>query len=488
MWTPEVVLTAVGLLVSLLSLAYVAWPGRGRITYRVHLDTRVDMPQGADLFGITVVRAGEAVTGASIVLVRIRNQGRSDVAESDYNVPITLSFAGRTVLSALAPEARPATLERFLVAERLLHIGDTLTVSPIPLNQGESFKILVLLQGEGSGTAAIAHIKGATFVADPARIAPSRRSLALAAISLVFAGAFAGFGVAALRQDSELCRSGRLDIAGSSAFAPLMQDIATSYTERCGDATITVTGNGSLTGVEDLISDVRADPELRATRLAMSDVEVDSADVVGQQVATLLFAFVINAGTGVESLTLEQLQGIYAGRYDTWRDVDPQRGSDEAIVLVSREAGSGTRQVVERKILGGFEPAVTSDDCRTPKPLGGLQASGDLPLRCERLQTSRVLDEVDDNLGALGYAQPSEIEDYANVRVVRIDNVPPTIEAVRNGQYALWSREILYTFGIPEQGTLLDAFLDYVSDDYLPTPESQDLLIDNGFEPLITGG
>lgn len=483
----EVILAGAALVATLVLWAVDrVWISSGKITYRVHLDTPVNVTPAkeASEFELDVRRDGEEVEDASIALVRIRNQGSRDIEASDINGDMRLTFPARTVLSAVVVDASSPVL-RALVQEEVDGDYEGLAHLPLPkqaLNRGDSYKVLVLLTGSGNGVKGEAHITGAKFVPDSGRIAPSRRSLALGAGVVLFSGLLGGLVWNQTRTAADLCVPGELTVEGSTAFTPLMEDMAARYEDACPGAEIEVAGTGSLEGVQNLVEDAGADPEVAGGRLAMSDVEVDYADLVGEQVGALLFSFVINTDAGVTDLTTEQLRDIYAGEYRTWEEVDPVAGSAEPIILVSRDARSGTRATVERRVLAQGEGAVTSDDCTTPRPVPG-QGDG-LPLRCEKRETSQVLAEVDTNPGALGYAQLSDIQDFDGVAPVTIDGVAPSVEAIRDASYDLWSREQLYTFGPPAQGTLLRAFIDFVTLEYLPTPEAQQQLIDNGFVPL----
>lgn len=494
--TLEVVLAAAGLLATILLWVVDRRIRKIKITYRVHLDTALDLtPSDAvHTFELEVRRRdGEEVRDASIVLVRIRNQGNRDLTVrrgSDEDSAETsgwmrLLFPGRSILTADFVTATSEGLLELIEKAGLDHRADELTLPRTTLKSGDSYKVLVLLQGQVRGVRGQAYISGADFVPDPGRIAPSNRTLALGGAVVLFAGLLGGLVWNQWRTPPDLCVPGQLTVEGSTAFEPLMTDIAARYEDACRGAEIEVIGTGSLEGVENLVADAGADPDVARGRLAMSDVEVDYADLVGEQVGALLFTFVVNKETGIRDLTTEQLRGIYAGEYRTWAEVDPVAGAEEPIVLVSRDAQSGTRATVERRILARGEGAVTSDDCLTPRPVPG-QGDG-LPLRCEQRETSQVLAEVDTNSGALGYAQLSDLLEYENVVAVRIDGVEASVDAIRDGTYDLWSREQLYTYGVPSRGTLLHAFLEFVTQEYLPTPEAQQRLQDNGFLPLTSG-
>lgn len=272
-----------------------------------------------------------------------------------------------------------------------------------------------------------------------------------------------------LRVPPPLCPDGTLEIEGSTAFAPLMEDIVAGYEGACPNAQITLDANGSREGLRDLVAEVQRDPAAAGRILVMSDVEVNNLQPT--PVGRLVFAFVINEGVGVTDLTSQQLRDLHAGEYTSWSQLG---GSDIPIVLVGRDAQSGTRAVVG-EALDLTEEAFNSDAC---SPTQGAA----LPVRCERRDTEQVLREVDDNAGTLGYAQPSAVEEFDRVVQVSIDGETPSLGTA----YPLWSTEHLYTYGNPDRGSLLDTFILY-AEDYLGTPQAQQMLREGGFEPLSSG-
>jgi|GEM_PF-2504293 ABC-type phosphate transport system substrate-binding protein len=490
----EVWLAAAGLLlVIVLWLVDRFWVRRNRLSYRVQLDTAVGVsPQGAEVFGLQVVGPDGPVNDASIALVRVRNAGSGDIAPDEFASPLTLEFPGRTVQGFDVTQTTPPDLLDVMTTVPKQARGERLVIDPFPLNRGHGFKLLVRLTGRASEVRASTYLKGGRLTYDSGRTAPSYRSLAFGAAALLFAGTLSGFVIADAVRPPGICESGELLVTGSTAFEPIMQTAVDDYRSRCPGAEITVTPSGSIEGMRALVGAARREedpaatdgPSTRDSVLVMSDVAAEDADLVGRQVGILVFTLVVNEATGVDSLTTEQVRALHAGEYRTWAEADPASGAAEAVVLVSRDSLSGTRAVFQDEVLGRLEGAATSTDCETLVRVGDAPAE-DAPVRCEKRSTDEVLAEVDANPGAVGYVQVGfDATQYPGVRAVTLDGREASIDAVRDGAYPFWSREQLYTFGIPGEGTLLRAFVDYVAGVYLLRPEVQPNLVRNGFEPV----
>lgn len=126
----------------------------------------------------------------------------------------------------------------------------------------------------------------------------------------------------------------------------------------------------------------------------------------------------------MEDLSLKQVRDVYAGRVTNWSRVG---GNDVPIHLVSRNPGSGTRTTLERQVLDGRPlPAVTTPDC------AGLDR--DRPGRCEVGGTGTLLDTVASTPGALGHSEVGAAAAHDDVRQIRIDGYPATLEGADQGR------------------------------------------------------
>ncbi len=147
-------------------------------------------------------------------------------------------------------------------------------------------------------------------------------------------------------------------------------------------------------------------------------------------------AVIVNPANTVEDLTVEQIAAIYTGSIANWSEVG---GSDAAIVLIGREAGSGTRD--------GFESITgTKDACQ---------------YRQELTSTGDVIATVAQNPYAIGYASLASIK--GTVKVIRVGGVMPSEATVRDGSYVVQRPFMLIT----KTGTALSetaqAFYDFIT-------------------------
>ncbi len=233
--------------------------------------------------------------------------------------------------------------------------------------------------------------------------------------------------------------SGNLTAAGSSALLPLVKDASEEFMKKYPDLAITVNGGGSGEGLKQVAagsvdignSDVFAEEKLDA----------DAAKtLVDHEVCTITMAPVVNKDLGVTNLTTDQLISIFTGKTTNWKDVG---GPDEQIMLVTRPSSSGTRALFKQWALNGEEEAsnqaLETDDSGT------------------------LLQNVEQNKGAIGYVALSYLVNNDAVAAVSIDGVEPTLENTYNGTYKVWGYEHMYTNG--EGSDNAKAFIDYMMGD-----------------------
>ena len=142
----------------------------------------------------------------------------------------------------------------------------------------------------------------------------------------------------------------------------------------------------------------------------------------------------MNPANPVEDLTLAQIADIYTGKITNWSELG---GSDSEIVLIGREAGSGTRS--------GFEEIVEVKDlCQ---------------YRQELSSTGDVIATVAQNPGAIGYASLASVKD--TVKAVKVGGVAPSEETVKDGSYAIQRPFVLVTKEGVTLSETAQAFFDY---------------------------
>lgn len=273
-----------------------------------------------------------------------------------------------------------------------------------------------------------------------------------------------------------VCVDGTANLAGSSAFGPIVQTIGDDYMAACPGAHVVVNTTGSIDGVRSLVDQ---GPQSAATQAALSDGPSGEApnDMGRQQLVVLVYALVINQGVGVDHLSTDQVLGIYSGRYTNWNQLG---GGSLPIRIVGREGGSGTRRTFEQYVLKGSEGVLSSNDCLTKDQIPTAPTT-----LCELPTTEDVVNTVGAVPGAIGYADIAN-QDTKNavaghrVAPVVLDGLNPQVGSLSN--YPFWTVEYLYTWP-PGTRSPIGAFVDYLKSD-----AAQTALRNAGYTPCVAPG
>mgnify|MGYP000400511901 CR=1 FL=1 len=149
-------------------------------------------------------------------------------------------------------------------------------------------------------------------------------------------------------------------------------------------------------------------------------------------------AIIVHPDNPVSDLSIEQIAKLYTGEITNWKDVG---GSDAEVVLIGREAASGTRD--------GFESITgTKDSCKLDQEL---------------TSTGGVIEAVAGNPNAIGYASLSAVEGKNTVKAVTVGGVACTEETVLNGSYAIQRPFVLVTKTGETLSPAAQAFFDYAT-------------------------
>ncbi|GAC1342899.1 MAG: hypothetical protein NVSMB27_02280 [Ktedonobacteraceae bacterium] len=209
------------------------------------------------------------------------------------------------------------------------------------------------------------------------------------------------------------CVPGSLSMDGSQSLGILLQQINSDYLKMCPGMAISLAGNGSrnaLNSLQQNMIDVAAsDLTARPTR-----------SLTDHAVAALLYALVINPDVQIGELSSATIQDIYQGRISNWSQVG---GPDEAITVFQRSSNDTMTAIFRTFVLNG-----TSEHVR------GIKLKNDW------------IQAVAQTPGAISYVPLMEAE-AANVSIVGIDGVYPSIATLQQGTYPFWSVEHLYTQG-----------------------------------------
>ncbi|WP_395571544.1 PstS family phosphate ABC transporter substrate-binding protein [Streptomyces sp. BK79] len=488
----ESVIAVLGLAVPVIAALWEFFlAGRKRLGYRVQMDTSVrDSRTSTGPVAGALRRMqwdGVNLRDPSVVLLRIENIGWSPIVEEDYVAPVDdpvgvrAAFPGRRVVGMVVTEcSHPALRDFFRAGTPGLGADDgVITLPKVKLNRRAHYKVLAVLDrlpgtpGDDDlpepeiAAGVVGGVRGGTVKKTeyyPFASRPVRWLLAL----LVLVSTAQSVSTFARDDDARAapldCAEGTLHLSGSTAFRPVLERAARQYVKTCTGARIPLTDTsfkGSVPGLDALASAgaeaAPKDGQGLGDRLAFSDGPKSDGrpQLLPRPVALSLFTLVVDKDAGVRDLSLEQVRRIYAGEITNWSEV---RGNDLPIQLVSRNPGSGTRTTLQEQVLNG-KPllATTANDCTS------LDARR--PGRCEVGDTPGLLDTVASVPGALGHSEVGAATARDDVRTVRIDGYPATLEGADEGAYPYWQTEIAYTYGEPPADSIAAGFLRYLADE-----------------------
>jgi phosphate transport system substrate-binding protein len=230
-------------------------------------------------------------------------------------------------------------------------------------------------------------------------------------------------------------------LAGSTAFQPFAEKLADQYMAAHADVVITIQGGGSALGIQSALSG--------AAEIGMADLVTlpkEAGSLKSIVAARDGIAVVLNPANPVKALTLEQVRGVFSGAIKNWKDVG---GTDHAIAVISREAGSGTRTSFEQ-IIGGI--TLTADAL--------IQDSN-----------GTIRETVANDAFAVGYLSHGLVNE--KIKPVLVDGFACSEETIMSGQYKL-VRPVFLVYR-DTVSPACHAFLDYAL-----SPEAQDLIHKNG--------
>ena len=234
--------------------------------------------------------------------------------------------------------------------------------------------------------------------------------------------------------NSEAKLSGTIKMAGSTSMEKLANALSESFMAENPKVSVTAEFIGSSAGIEAVTS---GSSNIGNSSRALKDSE-KSAGIAENIVAIDGIAVIVNKGSA-EELTKDQLVSIYKGETKNWSDVGASGG---AIVVVGREAGSGTRDAFE-------EILELKNECAYANELDS---------------TGAVMAKVASTPGAIGYVSLDVLDD--SVTALKIDGVEPIEQNIKDDKYLLSRPFIMATKGeISQQNELVKAWFDYIESD-----------------------
>ena len=268
-----------------------------------------------------------------------------------------------------------------------------------------------------------------------------KKAIALFLTLALSASVLAGCGSSKTEQPAEnnnaqaeqpAALSGSVATNGSTSMEKVIGALSEQFMADNGGVTVTYDATGSGAGIE-AASNGSADIGLSSR--ALKDEETASG-LVGTTVALDGIAVIVNAGSKVADLTVEQIAKIFTGEITDWSELGGDAGT---ISCIGREAGSGTRD--------GFESITkTKDACKMDQEL---------------TSTGAVIEAVAGNPNAIGYASLSALKD--TVKAVTVGGVACTEDTVLDGSYAIQRPFVFVTKDGVALSAQAQAFFDFAT-------------------------
>ena len=229
--------------------------------------------------------------------------------------------------------------------------------------------------------------------------------------------------------------TGTVTMAGSTSMQKLCEALIESFMAKYPGITVTAEYTGSGAGLESLAA---GSVDIGNSSRALKDEEKENG-AVENTVAIDGIAVITDTENTVKDITAEDLAKIYTGEVQNWSELG---GNDESIVVIGREAGSGTRDAFE-------ELLDVADKCQYAQELDS---------------TGAVLAKVASTPGAIGYVSLDVVDD--TVSALSIDGVEPTEEKILVGDYLLSRPFVMATKGeISEQSDAVQELFKYIKSD-----------------------
>ena len=273
------------------------------------------------------------------------------------------------------------------------------------------------------------------------------KKLICIALTLIMALSLAACGgnETADAQSSKL--SGTVSTDGSTSMEKVVGGLGEMFMELNNGVTFTYNPTGSGSGIK-AVQEGRCDIGLASRKLKAAEAESGLTETV---LAYDGIAVIINLENPVSDLDVETIAKIYTGEITNWSEVG---GADAEIVLIGREAGSGTRD--------GFESITgTEDACQ---------------YRQELTSTGDVITAVSQNPGAIGYASVASVKD--SVKALTVGGVAPGNETILDGTYVIQRPFVMVTKADAQLSAAAQAFFDYAM-----SKDAHELIIAAGVVP-----
>ncbi len=249
-------------------------------------------------------------------------------------------------------------------------------------------------------------------------------------IGIALAAALSVTALAGCSQQQKM--SGTVTTDGSTSMERVIGALGEAFQNEHSGVTFTYNPTGSGSGIQ-AVQEGRCD-------IGLSSRNLKDEEAAGGLTATVLaldgIAVIVHPDNPVSDLDVDTIAKLYTGEIANWKDVG---GNDASVVLIGREAGSGTRD--------GFESITgTGDACQ---------------YRQELTSTGDVITAVSQNPDAIGYASLASVTD--NVKALTVAGVAPTEDTVKDGSYVIQRPFVLVTKTDAPLSEAAQAFFDFAT-------------------------
>lgn len=242
--------------------------------------------------------------------------------------------------------------------------------------------------------------------------------------------------------------SGSVSTDGSTSMEKVIGALGEAFEENNSGVTFTYNPTGSGSGIT-AVAEGRCDIGLSSRNLKNEEKAQGLTETI---LALDGIAIIVNPDNSVNDLDLETIGRIYRGEITNWKDIG---GNDLEIVLIGREAGSGTRD--------GFESITDTEDvCK---------------YRQELTSTGDVITTVAGNPAAIGYASLASVKE--TVKALSVGGIMPTEETVKDGSYVVQRPFVLVTRSNTELSEAAQKFFDYIT-----SSEANEIISSAGAVPV----
>lgn len=259
-----------------------------------------------------------------------------------------------------------------------------------------------------------------------------KKIISLMVVAVLLVAALAGCGTTNTDTPKDNGQvSGTVSTDGSTSMEKVIGFLSEAYMNKNSAVKVTYNPTGSGSGIKAVQAgscDIG---------LASRDLKPEEAtDLNGTVVAIDGIAMIVNKENPVKDLTIEQIAALYKGEITNWSEVG---GADAPVVLIGREAASGTRD--------GFESITdTEDACKYNQE---LTSTGD------------VVQTVSSNPNAIGYASLASVKD--TVKLISVEGVTPSTETIQDGSYKIQRNFVMVTKKNAELSPAAKSFFEFAT-------------------------